>query len=65
MEASAVSYTAIAISTLTMIVGIINHKRVRSTCCGRMAEVSLDIENTTPPAPKSINPVLVDGQHAA
>ena len=26
----------------------INHKRVRSTCCGRQVEASLDIENTTP-----------------
>ena len=27
----------------------INHKRVRSTCCGSHGEVSLDIENTSPP----------------
>ena len=64
MEASAVSYTAIAVSTLTMIVGVVNHKRLRSTCCGNRAEVSLDIEDTTPPVPKSVKPVLVDGQRA-
>lgn len=27
---------------------LLNHKRVRSTCCGRKLEVSLDIEATTP-----------------
>ncbi len=27
----------------------INHRRIRSNCCGRKVEASLDIENTTPP----------------
>jgi hypothetical protein len=31
-----------------LIYGAINHKRVRSTCCKRTMEASLDIENTTP-----------------
>lgn len=48
-EASITAYTAIAISVLTTILGIVNHKRVRSTCCGKKGEVSLDIEQTTPP----------------
>ena len=26
----------------------VNHKRVRSRCCGTVLEASLDIENTTP-----------------
>jgi hypothetical protein len=26
-----------------------NHKRCRSNCCGRAMDLSLDIENTTPP----------------
>ena len=26
----------------------INHTRVRSTCCGKVAEMSLDVEKTTP-----------------
>ena len=36
---------------LTLAGGIysaINHKRIRSNCCGKLAEASLDIENTTP-----------------
>ena len=27
----------------------VNHKRVRSKCCGKVGEASLDVENTTPP----------------
>lgn len=26
-----------------------NHRRCRSSCCGRNIDMSLDIENTTPP----------------
>lgn len=28
---------------------MLNHKRVRCTCCGKKLEASLDIEETTPP----------------
>jgi len=27
---------------------LVNHKRVRSNCCGFKTEVSIDVENTTP-----------------
>lgn len=30
------------------VVAIINHKRIRSNCCGRQIVSSIDIENTTP-----------------
>jgi len=43
------SYVAIAISCATAIIGVINHKRLRSVCCNKKVEVSLDIEDTTPP----------------
>jgi len=33
---------------------VVNHKRVRSNCCGIKTEVSLDVENTTPPAEKAL-----------
>jgi hypothetical protein len=36
------------ISILVSIVTYINHKRIRSECCGKKMQVSLDIENTTP-----------------
>ena len=34
-----------------IIIAAINHKRLRSKCCGRNLEASIDIENTTPPRP--------------
>jgi hypothetical protein len=40
---------ALAVSVGGGILTAINHKRVRSNCCGARAEASLDIENTTPP----------------
>jgi hypothetical protein len=50
MSAEAItSYVAIAMSVGTAIIGIVNHKRIRSVCCSRKLEVSLDIETTTPP----------------
>jgi len=50
MSAEAItSYVAIAMSVGTAVIGIVNHKRVRSVCCNRRLEVSVDIESTTPP----------------
>jgi hypothetical protein len=52
MEASPGNVTgvaAIVLSVLTTIIAAINHKRIRSSCCGRKLEASLDIEQTTPP----------------
>lgn len=42
------SLSAILLSGASAVIGVINHKRIRSTCCGRKAEVSFDIESTTP-----------------
>jgi hypothetical protein len=53
MESEILSIVAILISIVGSIVAIINHKRIRSTCCGAKVETSLDIENTTPPDSKS------------
>jgi hypothetical protein len=48
--------TAGLASTFTILAGllykiymVVNHKRIRSNCCGKKLEASLDIENTTPP----------------
>ena len=46
---SIAAYVSLAISTAAVILGVINHKRIRSSCCGKEASVSLDIESTTPP----------------
>jgi len=38
----------VAVSVGTVLLGIINHQRVRSNCCGNKLEVSFDVEKTTP-----------------
>jgi hypothetical protein len=43
------SIIALVISAGGILVGVINHKRIRSSCCGKKAEASFDIETTTPP----------------
>ena len=43
------------ISVVSVILVAVNHKRIRSSCCGRRLEASIDIEQTTPPRPPSIS----------
>lgn len=45
-------YLSLALAIGGMVVGAVNHKRIRSTCCRREASFSLDIETTTPPTPR-------------
>jgi len=40
----------VVVSVGTVILGLVNHQRVRSNCCGKIFSVSLDVEKTTPPA---------------
>lgn len=47
---------AVVISVATAIIGVINHRRIRSKCCGRHLEASVDIENTTPPRAPDARP---------
>jgi hypothetical protein len=42
------TFTAL-VALLYKIYMVVNHKRIRSNCCGKKLEASLDIENTTPP----------------
>jgi len=43
---SVLSVIALIVSVGGTIIGIINHKRIVSKCCGRKADVSLDIQDT-------------------
>lgn len=43
-----IAYIGFAISVATVIIGAVNHKRIKSTCCKKEISASLDIENTTP-----------------
>ena len=40
------SIVALIVSIGGTIIGIINHKRIVSSCCGRKADLSLDINDT-------------------
>ena len=48
-ETTILSIAALATSIAGSILAIINHKRVRSNCCGKDLSLSFDVENTTPP----------------
>jgi len=48
MDSTIAAYVSLAISTAAVVLGVINHKRIRSSCCGKEASVSLDIESTSP-----------------
>jgi len=48
---------SIILSVVGSIIVGINHKRIRSACCGKTFMASLDIENTTPT--KSLAPIDV------
>ncbi len=41
-------YVALAISVAGIIYGIVNHKQIKSKCCGKVLEASLDIDSTKP-----------------
>jgi hypothetical protein len=47
-DATILSGLSIALTIALSIITAINHKRIRSNCCGREAVASIDIENTTP-----------------
>jgi len=60
MDSSVGVYVSLALSLGAVVLGVINHKRIRSSCCGKEASVSLDIEATTPPIQKS-EPLVYNG----
>ena len=53
---------ALTISVLTTIVGIINHKKIKSKCCSRKFEVELDIDTTRPNSVAPSSSPVVQGQ---
>jgi hypothetical protein len=55
---SIMSYLAIAMSIGTLILGIANHRRARSSCCGYSGSVQLDIEATTPTTKDNQEPLV-------
>ena len=44
-----VAISGMVISVGGAVLAAVNHTRIRSVCCGKKLEVSLDVEKTTPP----------------
>ena len=42
--------SGVVISVAGMIYTAVNHKRIRSNCCGHDIVASIDVESTTPPS---------------
>ena len=55
---SIAGYAAAAASLIGSLYAAINHKRIRSNCCGKHLEASLDVENTTPTGDRGSAPAL-------
>lgn len=53
-----IAIIGLVVSVGGSILAIINHHRIRSNCFGKKMEVSLDIEQTTPPT--SLPPKIID-----
>lgn len=43
---------SVVVSVGGSILAVFNHTRVRSVCCGKKLDISLDVERTTPPGEK-------------
>ena len=54
-QANAIAYIAFAISVGSAIIGIINHKQIRSTCCGAKGTIGIDIGPTSPVAQNTVS----------
>ena len=49
MDSTAIiAYCGLALSSAGAVFAAIQHKRIRSNCCGKLLEASFDIESTTP-----------------
>ena len=43
------AYVGTVMGVSSTLLGIVNHRRIRSNCCGVKTEMSIDVEATTPP----------------
>jgi hypothetical protein len=57
---SVLAVLGVVVSVGGAIISAINHTRVRSACCGKKLEVSLDVDKTSPAPPGSAPLKLVD-----
>jgi len=54
-----ISIVALIVSIGGGIIGVINHKRIRSKCGDKIIEASIDITNTSPEIKKENNNIIV------
>lgn len=47
-ENNIMSIIAVVVSIGGLVIGIINHKKIRSKCGDKVIEASIDIDNTSP-----------------
>ena len=45
---TAIAYSGFVIGLASTIYAAINHKHVRSSCCGKKFDVSFDVDNSSP-----------------
>lgn len=57
IQAGASATTITIFIVLAYVYKMVNHRRVRSNCCGKRLDVSLDIDSTTPIDVKTQNPL--------
>jgi len=50
---------ASVIALIGIIYKAVNHKKIRSRCCGKIFDVSLDIDATVPTPPVALAPTVV------
>ena len=44
----------IVVTVVGVVYSAVNHKRLRSTCCGKKIDMAIDIESTSPIQPRHI-----------
>ena len=52
-----VAAVGLAISMFGSVLAVVNHRRIRSHCCGVDLVASVDVENTTPSVSESVKTV--------
>ena len=48
-DSGIIAVAGLVVAIAGTVLGVVNHKRVRSECCGKKFVASLDVETTTPP----------------
>lgn len=47
-QTNVLTYVAFGVGIASSLLAAVNHTRIRSACCGKKIEISLDVEKTSP-----------------